>query len=147
MYDIGSHSNDVIICGLFNANSHITCPPIEWNSWSNVVLGQEEGSIYWICIQWIFQPKGQTIHRIFMATMLNTLDTTYNVASSVGCNLHEIYGHMTPVEMHLPRNQSILDTTNQFPSTWPFLRGGQTHSQLQLCGTKDFYKATNPLWP
>jgi hypothetical protein len=77
------------------------------------------------------------------------VDTACNVVRFPGCNLYGMYGHMIPVEMHLPgpRGQSILGTTNRFPSTWPFVRGGQTLSQLQLSGTKDFYMATSPLQP
>jgi hypothetical protein len=57
--------------------------------------------------------------------VLDTVDIPFDVARSVGCILHGIHGHTTPVGMHPrgPKDQSILGTNNQIPSTWPFLRG------------------------
>jgi hypothetical protein len=57
--------------------------------------------------------------------------------------------HTTPVGMHplAAKDQITLSTNNWIPSTWPFFRGGQTLSHLQLSGTKDFCTATNPLLP
>jgi hypothetical protein len=94
-----------------------------------------------------FSLKAKQFVESFVATKLGTVDIAYNVACSLGCNLHGMYGYMTPVKMHPPgpRSQNLLDTTDRFPSTWPFLQGGQTLSRLQLSRTKDFYMATSPL--
>jgi hypothetical protein len=54
-----------------------------------------------------------------MATVLDTMDTPYDLVRSIGCILHGIHGHMTPVGMHPlgPKDQSTLGTNNRIPPT------------------------------